>query len=388
MKTLLILSFLISFNVYGVTRQHTTASALPQKIYLSIPANTPGTILEVDGGVATCTRNSIATYTNVTGLLATASADQCRVSLEGGVSYIWSEEQRTNVFLYSKALGTALIPTGSAVFTNGYAPSPSGATDASRIQTLATTPATRSMGYVAITMSAATYSRSIYLRDTGGTLPFRQRPGGTLAPVNCAIGPIWSRCYGTYSAVAETEYIVLGPEFEDHIAIDALGWGVQTEIGAFATSYIPTAGTAVQRNKDEISSTIRNWNVGTNWSIEVTALPGFNRPVGTAYILAGGTDGAANTFNLKEDTFNLYDTTSGVYTITLPAITSAAHTFKIIGGDKPPILLIDGILSGTASGVGTGILSIAPTILYIGQKSNGSGQYNGGIRSIVIRRGE
>jgi hypothetical protein len=79
----------------------------------------------------------------------------------------------------------------------------------------------------------------------------------------------WMRCSITYTAngndAGDNQFINLAnranpsfdpyPDGNEEVYI----WGHQSELGAFASSYIPTAGTSVTRSSDEVSLTTAGW---------------------------------------------------------------------------------------------------------------------------------
>lgn len=156
------------------------------------------------------------------------------------------EPQRTNLYNYSEQLNQ-WTSSGSTVTAN-YAVSPDGYTNADRVQFTA-----GSVVFFSGTGSAGENTLSVYAKATNGVSgDFRFFGNGatTLSSNQTATGE-WQRFTFTYTYSAVTAGLA-APTSGGGIS-DVIFYGFQHEIGAYATSYIPTLGAAVTRGQDVTS---------------------------------------------------------------------------------------------------------------------------------------
>ena len=224
------------------------------------------------GSTATCTKTAsggLATTGIANGDLVVLASNQPRVEYAAnGTLGLLVESSRTNNVIQSQAIDNASwTKTGTVIaaptVTADFAVAPDGTTTADRIQTPACPTAgdesTVSIGYV---QTIATWDHTIYVRGTSGagstTLAVFNSGGGS-ARVTCNyVAGSWSRCELTFahpSVSASLLYVgctrnaAIGGNV-DTGAADFLLWGVQAELGAYATSYIPTTTVAVTRSAE------------------------------------------------------------------------------------------------------------------------------------------
>jgi hypothetical protein len=132
---------------------------------------------------------------------------------------------------------------------------------------------------------------------SGGVASIHSTSLGTASIVPYGNG--WYRCVITASAASANANIGLSI-FPDSVSgtgsVNA--WGAEVEAGAFATSYIPTAATTVQRNQDVVSMTGDNF---TSW---------FNASQGTFVV---GADSFADTSVITRQSVVAHDGTASNY---------------------------------------------------------------------------
>jgi hypothetical protein len=246
----------------------------------------------------TFSRASTATYYNASGVLSTAATNVPRFDYDP-VTHVAKglliEEQRvnplqqvqdfTNVSFWTKAGCTALAD---------QTVSPDGTTTADQI-TASATPATIEQG---TTITSVAYTQSVYAKKgtsdwcylcakitgTGAQTPkayFNLATGvvGTVeAGITAAtiqnVGNGWYRCTIASVGTAGTEFFQAGICDADNSAAVTVGrtiflWGAQSELGAFATSYMPSGASAFTRAADVAVMT------GTAFS------SWYNQPAGT-----------------------------------------------------------------------------------------------------------
>jgi hypothetical protein len=234
-----------------------------EKLYSQIPDSGAGDLDFTRVG-------DTATRVNSAGLIEPVLADIPRIDYTGGgCGKLLLEPQRTNVCLYSEdfsnaawskdALGTGTTP----IITPNYTISPDGTQNADRLQFSAVGKVLTSdyslSGQFPINLSASG-TMTFYMKSlTSSSQNVLAYWGGGQGGVFVAT-PEWQRftlsnltagianpAFGTRGG---TGFTAGGDE-----VLDISVWGVQVEVGSYASSYIPTLDATVTRGADVASKT-------------------------------------------------------------------------------------------------------------------------------------
>jgi hypothetical protein len=215
----------------------------------------------------TCSRTGTATYTNAAGVVSDVAANTLRYGSAG----LLVEESRTNAITRSEEFNTTWSASGASVTANSSV-APDGATTADKL--VPNTSTTQHRVDFTSTFSNVAGAYSVYVKADGYGFAWL-RCGSTMSVVvNLSTGAT-SSVTGTAIVVAAAQgfwrVTLLGTvdtnavcrinalpststaDFAGDGTSGILMWGAQLEAGAFATSYIRTAGAAVTRNADNIS---------------------------------------------------------------------------------------------------------------------------------------
>jgi len=245
------------------------------KVYAQKPQTT-------DGQLA-FTRASTATRVNASGLVASVASGVPRLDYTNSTCpKLLLEPQRTNLVLYSEALN-ALWTLNGVTVTPDATSSPSGVVSADKLIATAGAGAKYVFQILAVT-NAVAYTTSAYFKASEYTFAFMRLGGvdgnpyviynlstqaivatsGLTSSTITSVGNGWYRVTvrATQTSVVlapvimvipSTGYTLNGsnlPEFTGNGTSGGFVWGVQSELGAYPTSYIPTEGTAVTRVAD------------------------------------------------------------------------------------------------------------------------------------------
>lgn len=213
-----------------------------------------------------------------------------------------TEDQRTNLALYSEQFDNAAWTKNNATVAANSAVSPSGTSTADLVVSAVGTAITGANSS-AVTFVAGSHTQSVYIKaatniryiqllwTSGGVSAdyanFDLQTGtvtaGTYASASmtnvgngwyriamtstlgAATGGMWPIAVPAASSARATTYVGNGTD-------SFLIWGAQLEAGAFATSYIPTVASTVTRASDTANITVANFS---SW---------YNQPTGTFVI--------------------------------------------------------------------------------------------------------
>jgi hypothetical protein len=191
------------------------------------------------------------------------------------------EEARSNLFLQSSNFSTSWVTdVGSCTVTSDDDISPDGTQNADKLAFVGTN-ANRYQTVAGLTIGAS-YTMTVWLRVASGTASVSI--GNINAGVNVAqtVTTTWQRFTVTQTASATTRY----PQITA-TNVDVFAWGAQLELGAFATSYIPTTTTSLTRNADNVSMTGTNFSDWYNASEGAFAVS-FDRIAAVSASFSGG----------------------------------------------------------------------------------------------------
>jgi hypothetical protein len=250
--------------------------------------------------ILTCSRTGTATYTNAAGVVSDVAANTLRYGSAG----LLVEESRINVIRQSQAFSHANWTKTNCTATDNTTVASDGTTTAATITASAGSGLNPTFIDTSITTTnGIAYTASIYAK--AGTHSWLQgsvnnqgtdfvnfnlatgiatASGGATATMTLVSQGLY-RCTYTYTtagtdrrciwqlaaSATATRQQTWSPVGTETIIV----WGAQLEAGAFATSYIRTAGAAVTRNADNISfvsSTGQLLSRGT-WAADWTTGP-------------------------------------------------------------------------------------------------------------------
>ena len=254
-------------------------------------ASTKSLVDSVTGNnLITFTRSSTGTYVGSDGLVKTATTDEARFNhnpTTGESLGLLVEDARTNLILQSEDLATTwTLGAGTVVTTNTWtAPNGTLTGDQFTIGSASIAPSqaitvTASSSYTLSFYLNATLTNAAFLRlrfatSAGSTSAFFNVSTLAFASLNGITNPVVQNVGNntyklsvtfTYDAVsAGSRTVAIAGVTTDNGSTADTGkiiaiWGVQYELGAFATSYIPTTTATVPRAADVTRIT------GTNFS--------------------------------------------------------------------------------------------------------------------------
>jgi hypothetical protein len=301
------------------------------------------------------TRASSATFVNKSGLIETAANGVPRIDFSESTSgALLLEPQRTNLATYSEDFSDSYwTKSGSSSVTPNTTISPDGTLNADTISN-ATGTSTSDTVYRTINPDDVDHTFSAYVKSSGATtmsLILRNGISGVILSQAISLTSEWQRVTLTHNI--QNGQIIFGNSDGDfHL------WGAQLEQGSYATSYIPTQGSAVTRVEDVCSQTPPSGIIGqTEGTIFLNAdIQKFNDSSFYIAISNGGTLGSA-IYMLQPSNGNLQILVRNLGTDTTLFIPNANWS---VGFNKVAIsytttslkVFINGVIKGSISFVG------------------------------------
>jgi hypothetical protein len=221
---------------------------------------------------ASFTRATTATRTNSSGLIETVSAGIARVDWSGsGAPNTLLEPQRTNLLTYSEDFTNASWAKNDTTLSENSTISPDGTLDASTISLSNSNSSLRK----AVVLGSGTYTFSFYVKKlsttSGATMRLFSVVDTLSVSLNFTPTEQWVRYSYTFTAVTSVTQVQLRAQsLIGNVAI----WGAQLELGAYATSYIPTTSTSVTRNTDafnlsNVYTSGKITSAGGTWFVDI-----------------------------------------------------------------------------------------------------------------------
>ena len=246
---------------------------------------------------------------------------------------------------------------------------------------------------------------------SNGTSPFSS---GATNVATEALANGWYRCVFNFTGNASDTYIILslgdtaahcnnanfGAPWTAAGTESVLVWGMQIEVGAFASSLIPNATSgSVSRDADRVSVSNPLFSLSQPigaWKMSATATPlgkwgdisGLER-VPVSMGPNGGPDAATiypyNGTTVYQVTYD--NSSTQAYSNGTQANDSATHAYMLRSSSTGPSTgYIDGSSAtfGGGIGAGTGILNPMPTTVYLGNYNDGSRPLWGWLTNIIV----
>lgn len=345
-------------------------------------------------GNATCSRQGLATTGIQNGDLVSCGANLPRVEPSGGVLGLRTESARTNDVLRSQELDNAVwtdsvVGVAAPTITANAATAPDGTLTAERIQFPATTSGQTSVR-IQTGLASGTRSPSIYIRGNGtsGSVQVQSYSANADVCIVCSFVPdSWTRCEGG-SSTSQTGFGIGPRSFTtdacgtgNQPAADIFVWGAQSEVGTYATSYIPTTSAAVTRNADDATVGLPAFTLG-NLSMAATAQKPSATPVMRVHgALTKAPDDGANFVATYQDTgvlFGQFVSTAGnsVWNTGLSTAAATVRTASFINGSNVGAC-VGGTCSTNPIGTFNPALITSPRRLRIGAYSTTNGNIDG-----------
>jgi hypothetical protein len=278
----------------------------------------------------TFTRNNPGTRVNASGNIESVGVDLPRINYEGGCGSWLLEPSRSNLQIYSEEFDNGIWNKTRASITPNDAISPSGLLDADKLVGVS-----GSSSYIFDGISVTSgdvYTISVFTKfidinefvivnfTQSGNAYFNIENGTVISNFGTFTEPKienygngWYRCSVKFTATA-TGNVNYGFFLNNAIDKSVHIWGAQIEVGSYATSYIPTTGSAVTRSADSAtnagSSDLISSTEGVLY-LEVAALTSINNFESISLSNGGVDERIRFTLNSVENTISVQVTSGG-----------------------------------------------------------------------------
>jgi len=198
----------------------------------------------------TFTRASTATRVGPNGAIAVVGSNVPRIDYTGGgCGKLLLEPQRTNLVTYSEQFNNAAWDKSNITVTANAAISPDGYTNADLLNITSVSNYIDQAGTI---VSGSTYTVSCYVKSAvSSSQTFILYGNANKSSSAFTATQEWQRFTHTFTA----DSTAMSSGIVSSALVQLYAYGFQLELGAYATSYIPTLGSTVTRLPDACSKT-------------------------------------------------------------------------------------------------------------------------------------
>ena len=319
-------------------------------------------------------RASTATVVNKSGLIETAATDVPRIDfLNNTKGALLLEPSRTNLITYSQDFSQWSI--ARATLEADAITSPDGGLTYKLKESTDT--GSHPLFFQGITVSASlSHTMSVFVKEAGRSI-FRINltNGGSATYFNLSTETVtsgtgnienygngWYRCSTTFTTSGTNQEVYIEPVISGTTASytgDGVSglyiYGTQLEAGSYATSYIPTTGSAVTRLADSCSQTPRTGVIGQTEGtvyVDFLSVNNFDGDVGNLFEIKEDNNNRINIY-FSSGTPRLFgiENSSGLFNQALSLTTGSVCKLAVKYNSTATKVFINGSLSHTLTGI-------------------------------------